>query len=220
MICRLIYEKRDEVKYIGHLDTMRTFTRCIKRTNIPVKYSEGFNPRVQLSFALPLGVGVTSECEYVDLELKDDVQIDVDEIKKELNKTLPEGFRITKVYLVNKSKSLMSLVREAVYEITILLEDENAEEVERQLNDIFSQDELLVEKQSKNKKVEQVNLKDLIIDYKNEVINYSVVRTSIHCIAGSEKNLNPNLIVEFINNKLGKELSDYEIHRKKLIIAE
>ena len=220
MICRLTYEKRDEVKYIGHLDTMRTFTRCIKRTNLPVKFSEGFNPRVQLSFALPLGVGVTSECEFVDLELKDDVSIDIDEIKKELNKVLPEGFRITKVDIISKSKSLMSLVREAIYEITIILEDESAENVVNELNDIFSKDELLVEKQSKNKKIEQVNLKGLIIDVKNEVVNYSVVRTTVHCVAGSEKNLNPNLLVEFINNSLWKEMNDYEIHRKKLIIAE
>ena len=218
MIYRLSYEKRDEVKYIGHLDTMRTFTRCIKRTNLPIKFSEGFNPRVQLSFALPLGVGVTSECEYVDLELQDDVTLDPTEIKKELNRTLPEGFRITSVEKIEKSKSLMSLVKEAIYEITILLEGENGEEVVKELDKLFSKEELLVEKQSKNKKIEQIDLKDMILDVKNEMINYSAVRTTIHCLAGSEKNLNPNLIVELINSELGKELEDYEVHRKKLIL--
>ena len=85
MVYRMKFEKHDEVKYIGHLDTMRTFTRCIKRTSLPIKFSKGFNPRVQLSFALPLGVGVTSDSEYVDLELEDEV--DVIELKKELNET-------------------------------------------------------------------------------------------------------------------------------------
>lgn len=218
MIYRIVYEKKDEVKYIGHLDTMRTFTRCIKRTNLPIKFSEGFNPRVQLSFALPLGVGVTSECEYVDLELQDEIQLDCNEIKKELNRTLPEGFRITNVEQVVKGKSLMSLVKEAIYEITILLEDENGEELVKELDELFSKEELIVEKQSKNKRIEQINIKNMIIDVKNEMINYSAVRTTVHCMAGSENNLNPNLVVELINDKLGKELEDYEIHRKKLIL--
>ena len=117
MIYRMRYEKRDEVKYIGHLDTMRTFTRCIKRTTLPIKFSGGFNPRVQLSFALPLGVGVTSECEYVDLELQDEVELDISEIVKEMNRVLPEGFRIISATKIEKSKSLMSLVKEAIYEI-------------------------------------------------------------------------------------------------------
>lgn len=58
MRARVKYSKNDDVKYVGHLDAMRTFIRCIKRTCIPIKYSKGFNPRVQISFALPLGVGV------------------------------------------------------------------------------------------------------------------------------------------------------------------
>ena len=218
MIYRLLYEKRDEVKYIGHLDTMRTFTRCIKRTNLPIKFSEGFNPRVQLSFALPLGVGVTSECEYVDLELQDDIEIDLDKIKKELNKTLPDGFRIIDVQKIEKSKSLMSLVKEAVYEITIILEDESAEDVLLKLEELFAHEKLVVQKQSKNKKIEDIDLKDYILNVKNEMINYSVIRTTIHCLAGSEKNLNPNLVVELINKELEKEIEDYEIHRKELIL--
>ena len=87
MIYRMKFEKRDEVKYIGHLDTMRTFTRCIKKTSLPIKFSTGFNPRVQLAFALPLAVGVTSECEYFDLELNGDVE--PQEVIDELNNFLP-----------------------------------------------------------------------------------------------------------------------------------
>ena len=92
MIYRMKFEKKEEVKYIGHLDTMRTFTRCIKRTNLPIKFSSGFNPRVQLSFALPLAVGVTSDSEYFDLELNGDVE--PEEVICELTKTMPVGFKI------------------------------------------------------------------------------------------------------------------------------
>ena len=214
MIYRMKFEKHDEVKYIGHLDTMRTFTRCIKRTSLPIKFSKGFNPRVQLSFALPLGVGVTSDSEYVDLELEDEV--DVIELKKELNSTLPDGFKIVNVVKSENSKSLMSLVKEAIYEIGIEFEnDDDIEELVQKIENIFTQEVIEVEKQGKNKKIELVNIKPNILDIKVEVIGVSSIRVTLHCNAGSENNLNPNLVVDKIKNELaGVEIIDFNIHRK------
>lgn len=218
MIYRMRYEKRDEVKYIGHLDTMRTFTRCIKRTNLPIKFSGGFNPRVQLSFALPLGVGVTSECEYVDLELQDEIELNTSDIVKEMNKVLPDGFRIISATKIENTKSLMSLVKEAIYEITITVNSENIEDSLNKLDALFAKKNLFVEKQTKNKKQEQIDIKELLISTKNEIISFCNIRTTIHSFAGSEKNLNPNLVIEIIQNELGEDMEDFEIHRKGLII--
>lgn len=220
MIYRMKFEKHDEVKYIGHLDTMRTFTRCIKRTSLPIKFSKGFNPRVQLSFALPLGVGVTSDSEYVDLELEDEV--DVIELKKELNSTLPDGFKIVNVVKSENSKSLMSLVKEAIYEIGIEFEnDDDIEELVQKIENIFAQEVIEVEKQGKNKKIELVNIKPNILDIEVEVIGFSSIRVTLHCNAGSENNLNPNLVVDKIKNELaGVEIIDFNIHRKELILKD
>ncbi len=218
MIYRMRYEKRDEVKYIGHLDTMRTFTRCIKRTNLPIKFSGGFNPRVQLSFALPLGVGVTSECEYVDLELQDEVELNTGDIVKEMNKVLPDGFRIISATKIENTKSLMSLVKEAIYEITVTVNSENLEKSLDKLDSLFAKKNLFVEKQTKNKKQEQIDIKELLISTKNEIISFCNIRTTIHSFAGSEKNLNPNLVIEVMQNELGEDMEDFEIHRKGLII--
>ena len=220
MIYRMKFEKHDEVKYIGHLDTMRTFTRCIKRTSLPIKFSKGFNPRVQLSFALPLGVGVTSDSEYVDLELEDEV--DVIELKKELNSTLPDGFKIVNVVKSENSKSLMSLVKEAIYEIGIEFEnDDDIEELVQKIENIFAQEVIEVEKQGKNKKVELVNIKPNILNIEVEVIGFSSIRVTLLCNAGSENNLNPNLVVDKIKNELaGVEIIDFNIHRKELILKD
>ncbi|MBR4110123.1 MAG: TIGR03936 family radical SAM-associated protein [Clostridia bacterium] len=220
MIYRMKFEKHDEVKYIGHLDTMRTFTRCIKRTSLPIKFSKGFNPRVQLSFALPLGVGVTSDSEYVDLELEDEV--DVIELKKELNSTLPDGFKIVNVIKSENSKSLMSLVKEAIYEIGIEFEnDDDIEELVQKIENIFAQEVIEVEKQGKNKKIELVNIKPNILDIEVEVIGFSSIRVTLHCNAGSENNLNPNLVVDKIKNELaGTEIIDFNIHRRELILKD
>ena len=152
MRVRVKYSKNDEVKYVGHLDAMRTFIRCIKRTCIPVKFSKGFNPRVQISFALPLGVGVTSESEYFDLEVESKMNESM--FIAELNSTLPSGFRILGAEYVSEDdkRSLMSLVKEAIYEITV---DTDASEDE--MRKLFSQSEIIIEKETKDKKIKTIN---------------------------------------------------------------
>ena len=168
MRARVKYSKGEEVKYVGHLDSMRTFIRCIKRTCIPVKYSSGFNPRVQISFALPLGVGVTSSSEYFDLEVQTKMNEDI--FLAEINSTLPLGFKALEIKYIpdEDKKSLMSLVKEAVYEIKL----EGDFEFEK-VKELFERKEILIEKESKNEKkkgsknkeeVKYINLKDYILD--------------------------------------------------------
>ncbi len=218
MIYRMKFEKRDEVKYIGHLDTMRTFTRCIKKTSLPIKFSTGFNPRVQLAFALPLAVGVTSECEFFDLELNGDLDCQV--VIDELNKAFPSGFKVLSCEKMEHAKGLMSLVKEATYEVTVALSnDANNEDVVQKINDRFSSKEIVTEKQGKNNQIENVDIKPLIIEYNVTSPKYNTVIVSVHCLAGSSKNLNPNLIVNAIKNVLTEdEVDDYNIHRKELMI--
>ena len=217
MIYRFKFEKRDEVKYIGHLDTMRTFTRCIKKTKLPIKFSSGFNPRVQLSFALPLAVGVTSESEYFDLELNGD--LDEEEVLKELSKTLPDGFKLIECKKEEKPKSLMSLVKEAVYEYTLILNCEEISKIKNQIESELDKENIIVEKNSKDGKVDNIDIKPLILDYKVEDVNYNTIIMQVHSLAGSKSNLNPNYIIQFIQKLLGEDvLDDYCIHRKSLII--
>ena len=210
MIVRAKYSKGEAVKYVGHLDSMRTFIRCIKRTCLPIKYSAGFNPRVQISFALPLGVGVTSESEYFDLEL--DSKMNETLLMGELNSVLPVGFKIREVKFIENKKSLMSLVKEAVYEITVEGEFDFSKVVE-----LFEQSEVMMEKESKNKKeMKEFNLKDYILD-----INFDESKSKIivHSTAGSINNMNPQFVIKAIEKYVGK-VEDFEIHRKKLVLSD
>lgn len=207
IIVRVKYEKNEEVKYVGHLDTMRTFMRCLKRTSIPLAYSKGFNPRIQISFALPLGVGITSESEYFDLELEEKMNIDL--FVGELNSTLPDGFRILSAYYPENTKnSLMSLVKEAVYEIKI------KDDIDLlKVNELFNSEKILIEKKSKDKKkIDEIDIKDKIIQFelKDNVCVF-------HVYAGSNNNLNPSSIIDAIE-KYVKKIEDYEVHRKELIL--
>lgn len=208
MIVRAKYIKGEEVKYVGHLDSMRTFIRCIKRTCLPIKYSAGFNPRVQISFALPLGVGVTSESEYFDLELENKMNDTL--LIGELNSVLPLGFKIKEVKFIEDKKSLMSLVKEAVYEITVEASFEFSKIIE-----LFEQNEIMLEKESKNKKeMKEFNLKDYILDISFDETKSKII---VHSTAGSVNNMNPQFIIKAIEKYIGK-VEDYEIHRKELIL--
>ncbi len=206
-LIRVKYEKRDEVKYVGHLDTMRTFMRCLKRTIIPLEYSKGFNPRIKISFALPLGVGVTSNSEYFDLELTEKMNIDL--FLAELNSVLPKGFKVLEAFYPEDTKnSLMSLVKEAVYEITIY---DNIDF--EKINNLFMQDEILLDKTSKRgKNTEKVNIKKNILDFKiqENVCIFKVTASSINY-------LNPNSLIEAINIYVQK-IENFDINRKELVI--
>ena len=71
MKIRIKFRKYGTMKFIGHLDVMRYFQKAIRRAEVNIRYSEGFSPHQIMSFAAPLGVGITSEGEYVDIEVLD-----------------------------------------------------------------------------------------------------------------------------------------------------
>ena len=68
---RIRFSKQDMAKFISHLDLLRCFTRAIGRSGLPAVFTQGFNPHMKMTFALPLPVGVTSDCESVDITFED-----------------------------------------------------------------------------------------------------------------------------------------------------
>ena len=105
------------MKFIGHLDIMRYFQKAIRRANIPIAFSGGFSPHMIMSFAAPLGVGVTSAGEYFDMELTDD-SLSSKEMENRLNATMAEGMKVISVRQISdgKASACMSLVAAAARE--------------------------------------------------------------------------------------------------------
>jgi radical SAM-linked protein len=83
---RVKFTKTGRLKFISHLDINRTMKSALLRAKVPMWYSEGFNPRPKIVFALPLSLGVESVCEYMDIRLVE--RIDFAEIKNKLSSTL------------------------------------------------------------------------------------------------------------------------------------
>jgi len=95
---KIKYEKGQEIRFISHLDHMRVLERAIRRADLPIGYSQGFNPRMLISFktkALKVGEA-SSECE-AELTFGDWVKPDI--VMNSLNNVLPKGFRILEAYI-------------------------------------------------------------------------------------------------------------------------
>ena len=94
---RLLFEKTGNAVWISHLDLMRLFQRAFKRAGLTLKHTQGFNPRPSVSIALPLSVGVQSQCELLDFELDGEI-VDNRFILEKLNHALVKGVRVIEVY--------------------------------------------------------------------------------------------------------------------------
>jgi radical SAM-linked protein len=104
-----VFEKGFVLRHIGHLDLMRTVQRALRRSNLPIRYSQGFNPHIQLSFASPLSVGVVGMREIMDVPIEG--EMDTVAFAEELNSALPDCLRVKSARAVpDDFPALMALV--------------------------------------------------------------------------------------------------------------
>lgn len=109
---RLRFQKTGDGVFLSHLDLMRVFQRAFARAGLMLKHSQGFSPRAYVSVALPLSVGVESECELLDYELESgDAPADLAE---RLNATMPDGVRVLKAYESDKKPKEIAFLRAEV----------------------------------------------------------------------------------------------------------
>ena len=143
---RLLFEKNGNAVWISHLDLMRLFQRAFKRAGLPLTHSGGFTPRPQVSIALPLSVGVESQCELLDFDL-DGQMPDLDEIRDRLNQALVPGVTVLNVY--NDGRKIRDL---ALLECQVALEYDSGVPADAQaaINALFARESLILEKRSKN----------------------------------------------------------------------
>lgn len=129
MIFRIRFAKYGVVKFIGHLDVMRYFQKAVRRSLLPIKYSQGFNPHQLMVFAQPLGVGVTSDGEYMDIETEDtDTKgnpMSEETARTMLSSALTEGFEIVSLRQIpwaegtKHPENAMALIAGADYMVSI-----------------------------------------------------------------------------------------------------
>ena len=90
---RVFFKKTGRMKFISHLDLQRFMIRMIRRSGIPVWYSEGFNPHPYITFALPLSLGFESTYDVMDMRLDDD-NFPLDKTLEMLKAVMPDGIEL------------------------------------------------------------------------------------------------------------------------------
>lgn len=209
---RLRFSKTGRLKYISHLDINRAMSRALKRAQIPLWYTEGFNPHPYMSFSLPLSLGVESLCESVDLRIIGDITND--EIKNRLNNVLPQDIKIVDVYDDFRDNS------EIVYsDYVYKFEFKDNEAAFEKIKNVLSSDEIIElkkGKQGRKRVMKETNIKSFIDKYSISIRN-DVIVLNIRLLAGPEKNLNPSLLFDTIIRLIDMDFEWKSIARISLL---
>ncbi len=203
---RIFFEKTDRAKYISHLDLQRTFQRALARSNLPVWYTEGFNPRIYVTFGQPLSLGFESLYEVVDLRFV--AEVDFAQAKERLNAVMPRGLSIVDI---DYPKNKPSAIDEAHFIIKLI--DTYKNDIEKLLN----QEKIVVSKKSKKGFVE-TDIKPYLSDYTlSQSGNDTIMEIYLPC--GINLNINPTLFIKHFEGILERKIYA-EIKRTMLYIPE
>lgn len=192
---RVFFSKTGRAVYISHLDLYRLFQRAVKRSKLPIWETQGFNPHVYITFALPLALGTEGICESLDTRLTEELTFN--EVKERFNAVLPEGIRVLDVAEpVMKNTD----IAKSEYEILSTCSDS-------QLSEFFAQDKIVIEKKTK-RGVAEVDLKPLI-----EITERREGYLKILLPSGTETNISPNLVFDAFEHFTGREIDLLRIKR-------
>lgn len=148
---RALFEKTGSAVYISHLDLMRLFQRAFKRAGLPLTHTQGFNPRPSVSIALPLSLGVSSECELLDFDLEGEMP-GYEEMRDRLNCALISGVHVREVYNSGSNLKNLALLQSV---LTLEFDDGIPQGAAEQIRELFSRPEVIVEKKNRNGVTEQ-----------------------------------------------------------------
>ena len=152
---RVIFTRNATLKYIGHLDMSRTWQRILRRAELPLAYSEGFNPQPKITFAAALPLGCTSEYEVLDFVLSPARA--VSEVAVRLKRALPPGMQVTSIEEVPlKSPALQTQVLASEY--TIRVEPGSSDQLADRVQALLAATEVLRDRRGK-----AYNLRPLVL---------------------------------------------------------
>lgn len=189
---RLLFEKTGNAIWISHLDLMCVFQRAFKRAGLPLKHTQGFNPRPSVSIALPLSVGVESRCELLDFEL-DGASVSYAEITEKLNRVLVEGIRVLSTgEAARKIRDVSYLSCKVVLEYDSGVPMGAAEKI----RELFSRPQLIVPKKTK-KGIQDQDIIPMIrrVDVQNDTDHSLCIEAVVCC---QNPSLNPMQLVSAI----------------------
>ncbi len=209
MKVRIKFAKQGAMKFVGHLDIMRYFQKVMRRSDVDIAYSEGFSPHQKMSFAAPLGVGLTSRGEYFDIEVNSTESSK--EMLRRMNETMVEGMEVIRYRLLPEdSKNAMSIVSEADYLVNFRKGKEPCSDLKNQFEQFMAQEQIEILKATKKSEV-VVDIRPLIRSF--EVRNDGIF---LKLATGSENNLKPELVVDAFCEYLSVQRKPFDLLTERL----
>lgn len=213
---RAVFKKTGRAIYISHLDLMRVMQRTFKRAKLPVWFTKGYNPHIYLMFPLPLSLGVSSECEYMDFGVDIIAGVpDYDEIKSRLNAALPVGIEIVKLY---EPKNKHTEIGSCEYTLEFIC-DKCGKNIELLFDSFMSQEKIFIEKRCKvnmKKTIVTIDIKPDINVIKKESLNNSLMIT-VNLPSGIKHSLNVAALASAFESFCSFEFDRICINRTKVL---
>ncbi|MCP1101079.1 radical SAM-linked protein [Aequitasia blattaphilus] len=190
MKARIKFRKYGAMRYIGHLDLMRFFQKAMRRGRIPVALTQGYSPHFIMSFAQPLSVGLTSDGEYMDVELTR--EINLSDAIRDLNEVMVEGVEIANMIYINPEKKYSGMTMVAAADYLVKRKDGSpiATEILSRVDDFMAKDEISILKKTKRSE-KIVNIRPFIFQMEEREGDIY-----LFLAAGSETNLKPDLVMK------------------------
>lgn len=198
------------MRFISHLDMTRFMTRVIRRAELPVWYTEGFNPHLYMTFALPLSLGFESDYEVVDIRLLDD-NFPLDALCEKLNAVCPPY-----IHFFNAAEPIKKAGDVAAAEFNITFDDNG--EIAEDIKAFLGSESIKVLKKTKKGDIKELEVADKIIGFevctqdKNTVLKITLP-------AGSTENLNPELFLNAFFEQSGRYYC-YVVNRTAILDTE
>jgi len=193
---RLLFEKKGNAVWISHLDLMRLFQRAFKRAGLRLKHTQGFNPRPSVSIALPLSVGVESQCEVLEFDLDNEVPACA-EIQERLNNVLVDGIRVLDVYTDGRKYGELSRLH---CQITLEYDEGIPGDAVTQIQNLLRQSPLVLPKKTKNG-IQDQDISAMI--HKLEIEQAGEREIIMNCMISCQNpTLNPNQITRAVSTFL------------------
>ncbi len=224
MKIRIKFFKQGEMKFIGHLDVMRYFQKAIRRADVDIRYSEGFSPHQLMSFASPLSVGLTSNGEYVDIDVNSTGSSE--EMIRRINDCSVEGIQVLSYKkLPEQAPNAMSIVAAADYTLGFRPGYEPADEAAwfHAFAEFLKSPSIPITKKTK-KGEKELDLASLI--YEVKLCSCPLLEDKpgifLKLSAGSAANIKPELVLDAYYHSLGKERPEFAffIQREDVYAAD
>ena len=214
MNVRIRFGKEGMMRFIGHLDVLRTFQKIFRRAGVPMVYSKGYSPHPVMSFALPLGLGLSSEGEYLDAAVEDGA--DPVAMLAALQAATAEELPVYALrVLPEKAENAMASVGGAVWKAT-LPSNMPTERAKTALKAILARETIILPKKTKTREIE-LDIRPMI--FSAAVEDGAAVMT---LAAGSKANLSPEMVLDLIAKDAGEEPESllWQIRRMDLLDRE